>query len=90
MLPAITAAGRVHDSRDGWIDRRMVGDGESRCKYPGVRMFLELSECTTHAMATDILGDGMLLEFKYSPIVSRRWAPKRRWQQVVFSMRRDA
>jgi hypothetical protein len=28
MLPAITAAGRVHDSRDGWIDSRLGGDGE--------------------------------------------------------------
>jgi hypothetical protein len=60
MLPAITVAGRVHDSRDGWIDSRLVGDGERQCRYPGVWAFLQLSERATRVMATDVLGDGML------------------------------
>jgi hypothetical protein len=59
-LPAITTSGRVHDSRDGWIDSSVVGAGDKPCKTPGVRTFLALAECCAHVMATDILGDGML------------------------------
>jgi hypothetical protein len=40
MLPAITMAGRVYDSRDNWIDSRLVGEGERQCQCPGVHTFL--------------------------------------------------
>jgi hypothetical protein len=84
-LPSITASGCIFDSCGDWVDSRLVGDdhGDSPCANPGVRTFVDMSECRKTCMATDVFGDGyvyiMTLEVQTIPECKTPTHPSKRY-----------
>jgi hypothetical protein len=62
LLPEITATGRIYEPKDAWTDNAMTTSSSHArtCERPGIYTIASLSDCNSHGVATDILGDGDL------------------------------
>jgi hypothetical protein len=62
LLPAIASTGRIYESEDAWTDITMTTSSshEGTCERTRIYTIASLSDCDSHGVAADILGDGDL------------------------------